>query len=226
LLGGDEPRESGRRDPLADLLPPMSGEHMRSEPRPSEALAESTGGFFRQEEDAEERDPTGRMRRANQTRAQMLEPAEGAGMSGGAAAPRVSVRVPGATSPVVSSSPRSRVVGFLISYDADENGEVFELRAGRWLLTSRPTDHGDYILVDDESISPLHAIIRATKEGVIQVLDQLSEFGSAVTKAGSSDEEEITGSMVKVAHGDCIRFGERRFIVCLIPGEPPAPAAE
>ena len=117
----------------------------------------------------------------------------------------------------VQKAPASKVVGFLVSYDKDAHGEVYEVRAGRWLLTSRPTDHGDYILVNDESISPLHAIVRATKEGKIQVLDQLSEFGTGVIRAGAEQEEEVAGAMVGVDHGDSIRFGERFFVVVTIP---------
>ena len=118
---------------------------------------------------------------------------------------------------MITKAPKTKIVGFLISFDADQNGDVYEIRSGRWLLTSRPTDHGDYILIQDESISPLHAIIRATGEGRIQVLDQLSEFGTAVVRKGSEDEEDSTGTMVNVDHGDTVRFGKRKFTVCLVP---------
>lgn len=123
----------------------------------------------------------------------------------------------GASSGVVTKAPKTKIVGFLISFDSEPNGEVFEIRSGRWLLTSRPTDHGDYILVQDESISPLHAIIRAAGEGKIQVLDQLSEFGTAVVRKGSEEEEDSTGTMVTVDHGDVVRFGKRKFTVVLVP---------
>ena len=111
----------------------------------------------------------------------------------------------------------TKLIGFLVSMDKDKNGEVYEIRAGRWVLTSRPTDHGDYILIDDETISPLHAIIRATKDGKIQVLDQLSEHGSGVVRVGSDEEVDAAGSTVTVEHGDTIRFGSRFFTVCMIP---------
>lgn len=116
-----------------------------------------------------------------------------------------------------AASPKSKIVGFLISFDAEKNGEVFEIRAGRWLVTSRPTDHGDFILVHDESISPLHAIIRATAEGKVQVLDQLSEFGTGIVRSGSETEEEIAGTMAGINHGDTVRFGKRNFVVCMVP---------
>ena len=114
------------------------------------------------------------------------------------------------------------------SYDSNKLGEVFELHAGRWLLTSRPTGQEDYILVADNSISALHAIIRATEDGKIQILDQLSEFGTGVTPSDKSKEEDVAGSMVTVSHGDMVRFGKRHFVVCLIPNlkAPKAAGAE
>lgn len=117
-----------------------------------------------------------------------------------------------------SISRKSKVVGFLVSFDKDDKGEVFEVLAGRWLLSSRASGQEDSIIVEDESISPLHAVLRITEEGKIQVLDQLSEHGTGVTRKGSDKEEDISGAMVSLEHGDKIRFGKRNFVVCVIPG--------
>jgi len=111
----------------------------------------------------------------------------------------------------------SKIIGFLVSFDTSEFGEVFEIRVGRWLVSSRGTEHGDSILIADDSISPLHAILRATEDGKVQILDQLSEFGTGVQSAGSVEEKEVTGSMVDVGHGDKVRFGKRHFVVCVVP---------
>lgn len=111
----------------------------------------------------------------------------------------------------------TKIVGFLISFDQDQNGEVFEIRAGRKLITSRPTDHGEYLLIDHESISPLHAILRTTKEGKLQVLDQLSEHGTGITREGETEEIEVAGGLELVQNGDTLRFGNRHFLVCLVP---------
>ncbi|MDD2941447.1 MAG: FHA domain-containing protein [bacterium] len=118
---------------------------------------------------------------------------------------------------VIAHGKSSRLVGFLVSYDSDEDGELCPLRFGRWLVSSQAVDQGSYILIEEETISPLHAIIRVGKDGRIQVLDQLSEYGTAVTKAGEDEEEEISGAMVEVHHGDIVRFGKRRFVVVIIP---------
>ncbi len=109
------------------------------------------------------------------------------------------------------------LVGFLVSYDGNQFGEMYEIRAGRWMITSRPTDHGDFLLINDQTVSPLHAILRVTQDGKVQVLDQLSEYGTAVIRAGSGTEEEVAGSMVGIGHGDTIRLGNRHFVLCLVP---------
>lgn len=114
-------------------------------------------------------------------------------------------------------SSSGKVIGFLVSFDSDENGECFDIRSGRLLITCRPTDQGDYILINHETISPLHAIIRATKEGKVEVLDQLSEYGTGIIRSGQEDEIEVAGARMVLQHGDVLRFGERRFIVCLVP---------
>jgi hypothetical protein len=127
-------------------------------------------------------------------------------------------RTPSGTRPTpASSTGTTKIVGFLVSFDSDKNGEVYEIRSGRWLVTSRPTDHGEFILIHDETISPLHAILRATKDGKLQVLDQLSEFGTGVKKVGDDEEKEVAGGLEEVNHGDIVRFGERHFVICLVP---------
>lgn len=116
-----------------------------------------------------------------------------------------------------ASTRQTPIVGFLVSYDQDPNGEIFELRTGRWIVSSEQTSSGNYILLNDQSVSPLHAIMRVSSSAEIQVLDQLSEFGTGIKKFGSNDEELLTGSMGSVEHGDILRFGERTFHICLIP---------
>lgn len=109
------------------------------------------------------------------------------------------------------------IVGFMVSFDKNINGDVVELRQGRWIVSSEPTSSSqNFIILDDDTVSPLHAIVRVSPRGEIQVLDQLSEHGTAVKKASSEVEETLTGSMSSLEHGDIVRFGQRSFNVCLI----------
>jgi hypothetical protein len=134
-------------------------------------------------------------------------PAYGAPMTTAAAAPIKEGTVWGK---------ETALVGFLVSFDSNPNGTVFELRSGRLIVTSENPGTGNFLIVKDESVSPMHAIMRISASGEIQVLDQLSEFGTRVQRFGSEEEEELSGDKSTLEHGDVIKFGNRRFHVCLI----------
>jgi hypothetical protein len=195
-------------DPLTSLVsaaPPMSGrmraepvieeDHFEPEPVPAPAVEQPASAGF------------GASRAASPAPAAKPAPA-----------PRKAVAAqPDGWHAVVSLGQPGRLVGLLVSYDRRDQGEIFEIRSGRFLITSRPTDNGDYLLIDDDTVSPLHAIVRATEEGKIQVLDQLSEFGTGLQRTGATEEEEVAGGLATVAHGDTLRFGKRFFVVVTIP---------
>lgn len=108
------------------------------------------------------------------------------------------------------------VMGFLVSYDSNRNGDVCTLRSGRLIVTSAPQSNGNYLLINDETVSPLHAIMRVSQGGEIQILDQLSEFGTIIRRFGSDEEVELSGEKSTLEHGDVVRFGNRSFHVCVI----------
>jgi hypothetical protein len=241
-----EQEQSSSADPLADVLPPLSGK-----PGGSKSNRIDYGGDLTAEQERNQGEfaSGGLLRSAQQTvflergslssspnanqgsglsgikqagsgtgelnplshliQPQGRHPSQQPSSTGGTSSINVSVRP--------SSTANTKIVGFLISFDSNPNGDVYEIREGRWLLTSKPTNHGEYILIEDESISPLHAIIKASSDGKLQVLDQLSEFGTAVTPSGAKKEQEVSGTMVSIGHADIIRFGKRNFMVCLVP---------
>lgn len=108
------------------------------------------------------------------------------------------------------------LVGFLVTFDNNENGEVYELRSGRLIISSEPASGWSYMVVEDPSVSPMHAILRIDNTGIVQVLDQLSEFGTRIRRFGSQEEEQISGEKSTIEHGDVIKFGERTFHVCIL----------
>lgn len=225
---------SSNPDPLSELLPPMnwdrpSGPGGRPAAGNSSKPAVSndrTGDLTSQADlTAGTRKPTGRMNpRSVQPAPSVTNQATfsvnpGVAKSGSSGA-QPTMRAASMRQAELQREARSRIVGFLISFDKNQFGEVFEIRVGRFLLSSKASEHGDAIVIDDESISPLHAIVRAADDGRVQVLDQLSEFGTGVTRAGTDTEEEVAGAMVSLSHGDLIRFGKRQFVVCLVPKNP------
>ncbi|MGI6525589.1 MAG: hypothetical protein ACOX2O_09930 [Bdellovibrionota bacterium] len=114
------------------------------------------------------------------------------------------------------SEEKTPLVGILVSYDHDPNGEVFELRVGRLIVTSEVAGHKNYLYLNDQTVSPMHAILRVTKGTPIQVLDQLSECATKIWHADSGEKEELIGEKGVLKHGDKVAFGERKFTVCLL----------
>jgi hypothetical protein len=111
----------------------------------------------------------------------------------------------------------ARIIGFLISFDEIEGGEVHELRVGRWLVSSNNVNQKDTIIVEDDSISPLHAVVKVFDKGDVQILDQLSESGTGVLKQGSDSEVDASNGAIFIAHGDVVRFGKRYYVYCAVP---------
>lgn len=110
----------------------------------------------------------------------------------------------------------SPIVGFMVSFDSNENGEFYPLRVGRLIITSEAsTNGGNYLLINDESVSPMHAILRIGTSGDIQVLDQLSEFGTKIRHI-NGEEEQLSGEKGTLHHGDVVFFGNRSYCVCII----------
>ncbi len=113
--------------------------------------------------------------------------------------------------------PTSRIIGFLISFDKTDNGEILEIREGRSHISSKVSDQDELIVIEDPTISALHAVIKASGNGDVLLLDQLSEHGSGVMHQGSHAEEDAAGVTVKIFHGDVVRLGRRYFIYCGVP---------
>jgi hypothetical protein len=115
----------------------------------------------------------------------------------------------------VSLEKATRLVGFLVSFDGGSMGEVIDLRVGRWIVSSEKGADGNFLIIKHQTVSPFHAIIKISETKEIQVLDQLSEFGTTVKKADGT-EQKLSGSVALIAHGDSVKFGSRNFNVCLI----------
>ena len=111
----------------------------------------------------------------------------------------------------------SPVVGFLVCYDVNENGQVYELRVGRVMVTNQSQGETNTLVIKSDAVSPMHAIIRVGAGGDIQVLDQLSEAGTTIRRFGSGEEEHLAGDKGNLEHGDVVKFGDRSFYVCIVP---------
>lgn len=108
------------------------------------------------------------------------------------------------------------LVGFLVSFDFDQNGSYLELRTGRLIVTSQREASGSCLVLHDQSVSPSHAVMRVASDGTVQVLDQLSESGTRVRRFDSGEELLLSGEKTTLGHGDVVSFGDRSFHVCLV----------
>jgi FHA domain len=111
------------------------------------------------------------------------------------------------------------LVGFLVSFEKNRNGEVLALRPGRLIVTSEASSRGgssNYLYINDDTVSPNHAIMKITKHGEIQVLDQLSEHGTRIRRFGSGEYMQLSGDKSTLDHGDVVKFGDRTYHVCVL----------
>ncbi len=111
----------------------------------------------------------------------------------------------------------SKVVGFMVSYDKDPNGWVCELRVGRLIVSNQASPTDNTMVLEDDSVSSMHAIIRVGSKGDVQILDQLSESGTRIKRFDSEEEEVLSGERATISHGDTVTFGQRKFYIMLMP---------
>jgi hypothetical protein len=115
------------------------------------------------------------------------------------------------------------VVGFLVSYDINKLGDWVELRTGRLSVSGKVSSgeiipqRGNYFVIDHPSVSFNHAIMKIGTEGVIEVLDQLSDQGTRVYLVHENRVVDLSGEKCVLQHSDVIEFGERRFRIFINP---------
>lgn len=112
----------------------------------------------------------------------------------------------------------SELIGFLVlvEKDLEAYSKYVELKKGRLIVTSIAPKGGDFLLINDDTVSPMHAVLRIADKNSIQILDQLSEQGSKVVKAKNGEVLELLGDKSTLEHGDLVSFGEFTLKVCLI----------
>jgi hypothetical protein len=110
----------------------------------------------------------------------------------------------------------SKIVGFLVSFSADPHGAFVELREGRLLVSSELAEADNCLVINDSSVSPMHAIMRVSGDGSILILDQLSEHGTRIRRGDSGVEEALMGEKSHLNHGDVVIFGECEYNICTL----------
>ncbi len=110
----------------------------------------------------------------------------------------------------------SKLVGFLVSYASDPMGGYCELREGRLLVTNGLNSTDSCFVIEHETVSPMHAIMRIAADGSILILDQLSEHGTRIRRGEDGKEESLMGDKSTIFHGDVVVFGECEYHVVVM----------
>ena len=110
----------------------------------------------------------------------------------------------------------SKLVGFLVSFAADQLGSYVELREGRLLISREGSSSDSCLVLRHESVSQMHAIMRISGNGEVLILDQLSEHGTKIKRAENGKEECLMGDKSALNHGDIVIFGECEYHVALL----------
>ena len=114
---------------------------------------------------------------------------------------------------VVPEISNGKLFGWLVSTSTDN--KVIEIREGKFFITRsslKPTD----LVLDDDSISTPHALFFVNIEKGISVQDLVSDSGVFIKKYMEMEFVRIEVP-VKLEAGDRIRFGNREFLLAVVP---------
>jgi len=117
------------------------------------------------------------------------------------------------TGPKTGKMRPGRLFGWLVSYESPD-GRAIELREGKFFVTASSIKGSDLVL-EDPSISTPHALMSISESGLL-VQDLMSDNGVFVRTEGDGDYRREDG-IIRVAHGDWIRFGDVEFLVIVVP---------
>jgi hypothetical protein len=110
----------------------------------------------------------------------------------------------------------SRLVGFLVALDSNQEQRYVELHEGRLLVSKEENASENCLVLPHPSVSTMHAIMMISADGSILILDQLSEHGTVIKRAKGGADESLMGDKQTLFHGDVVVFGECAYNVCII----------
>ncbi len=108
------------------------------------------------------------------------------------------------------------LVGWLVDY-RDPRGLGVEIRESQFFISRERLKPSDMIL-DDESISTPHAMVRITRQNGVEIQDLMSESGIRVRRRDSNSWQTVE-ERVKLQHGDRVQFGSIEYLIVLVPVE-------
>ncbi|MCC6220305.1 MAG: FHA domain-containing protein [Deltaproteobacteria bacterium] len=104
--------------------------------------------------------------------------------------------------------------GWFVRYDEQGRGSATEIRTGRFFVSAEKLKDVD-LVIEDETISTPHCVVRASVSDGLRVQDLLSEGGTFVRRRNEGRFYEYSDA-VTLEHGDWLRFGDYEVLVCLV----------
>lgn len=107
------------------------------------------------------------------------------------------------------------LVGWFIGYGETKAGLTYEVRTGRFLITKEALLDSDVVLEDDTLSTP-HCILKASADDGISIQDLMSENGTSVKKSNRAKFQTCDGP-TPLNSGDVIKLGGTEMLVVLVP---------
>ena len=107
------------------------------------------------------------------------------------------------------------LIGFLITFNNNPNGDFYELREGKLVITSQMNKNMNSLVINDESIAVMHAVMKITSNK-ITLLDPFGENVTTLKHFNSDEVIELSEESEIIKDKDIVTFGNVTFKVCLI----------
>ena len=107
------------------------------------------------------------------------------------------------------------LIGFLITFNNNPNGDFYELREGKLVITSQMNKNINSLVINDESIAVMHAVMKITSNK-ITLLDPFGENVTTLKHFNSDEVIELSEESIIIKEKDKVSFGYVTVKVCLI----------
>ena len=107
------------------------------------------------------------------------------------------------------------LIGFLITFNNNPNGDFYELREGKLVITSQMNKNMNSLVINDESIAVMHTVMKITSNK-IALLDPFGENVTTLKHFNSDEVIELSEESEIIKDKDIVTFGNVTFKVCLI----------
>jgi Uncharacterised protein family UPF0547/FHA domain len=118
---------------------------------------------------------------------------------------------------IMDNNSEQVLVGWFVCFD-DPKRKSIEIRGNKFFVTKTQIRSGD-LVVDNDSVSSPHALVKVIDGGKVYLQDLLSEQGSSFKDPNSTEYNPVTDG-VTISSGSFIKLGKAEFLLVMIPPLP------